>query len=138
MKTYGLLGGSWDLVTTYNWAYNPTHIPLNGLNGVAPIISRVYPSPLGPPSRVRRHRLKSRAGPQCRVASELKPLVRISGLGSMNSSYILRIWAPAIYRRNSQTPVIGIQVAGNHQVWASGLGGLGLGFRDIIGICPKP
>ena len=23
----GLLGGSWDLVTTYNWAYNPTYDP---------------------------------------------------------------------------------------------------------------
>ena len=22
-----LLGGSWDLVTTYNWAYNPTYNP---------------------------------------------------------------------------------------------------------------
>ena len=32
-----LLGGPWDLVTTYNWAYNPTYIPLNGLIGVTPI-----------------------------------------------------------------------------------------------------
>ena len=22
-----LLGGSWDLVTTYNWTYNPTYNP---------------------------------------------------------------------------------------------------------------
>ena len=22
-----VLGGSWDLVTTYNWAYNPTYNP---------------------------------------------------------------------------------------------------------------
>ena len=22
-----LLEGSWDLVTTYNWGYNPTYIP---------------------------------------------------------------------------------------------------------------
>ena len=24
---FGLLGDSWDLVTTYNWAYNPTYNP---------------------------------------------------------------------------------------------------------------
>ena len=35
-----LLGGSWDLVTTYNWAYNPTYNPA-GLIGVTPIIGRV-------------------------------------------------------------------------------------------------
>ena len=23
--TYSILGGSWDLVTTYNWGYNPTY-----------------------------------------------------------------------------------------------------------------
>ena len=36
-----LLGGSWDIVTTYNWAYNPTYNPLNDLIGVIPIISGV-------------------------------------------------------------------------------------------------
>ena len=24
---WGLLGGPWDLVTTYNWAYNPNYNP---------------------------------------------------------------------------------------------------------------
>ena len=27
MKLRCLLGGSWDLVATYNWAYNPTSNP---------------------------------------------------------------------------------------------------------------
>ena len=36
-----LLGGPWDSVTVYNWAYNPTYNPLNGLIGVTPIISRL-------------------------------------------------------------------------------------------------
>ena len=36
-----LLGGSWDLVTTYNWAYSPTYTPLNNLIGITPLISRV-------------------------------------------------------------------------------------------------
>ena len=41
-KVWGrLLGGSWDLVTTYNWAYDPTYNPLNGLVGVTPILSKV-------------------------------------------------------------------------------------------------
>ena len=42
--TNPLLGGPWGLVTTYNWAYNPRTlliIPLNGLIGVTPLISRV-------------------------------------------------------------------------------------------------
>ena len=37
----GVLGGPWDLVTTYNWAWNRTHNPLNGLVGVTPVINRV-------------------------------------------------------------------------------------------------
>ena len=36
-----MLGGSRDLVTTYNWAYNPNYDPLNSLVGVTPITSRV-------------------------------------------------------------------------------------------------
>ena len=27
VRAWGLLGGPWDLVTTYNWAYNPTYNP---------------------------------------------------------------------------------------------------------------
>ena len=37
----GLLGGAWDLVITYNWAYNPDYNPLTGLVKFTPIISRV-------------------------------------------------------------------------------------------------
>ena len=29
LSCQGLLGGSWDLVTTHNWAYNPTYNPPN-------------------------------------------------------------------------------------------------------------
>ena len=39
-----LLGGSWDLVTTYNWAYNPNHNSLNNLVGVTPKKGREKPS----------------------------------------------------------------------------------------------
>ena len=40
-KIKGVLGSPWDLVTTYNLAYNLLIIPLNGLTGVSPIICRV-------------------------------------------------------------------------------------------------
>ena len=26
-RSSGLLGGAWDLVTSYNWAYKPTYSP---------------------------------------------------------------------------------------------------------------
>ena len=42
----GLLGGSWEIVTTYNWAYNPTYTPpLNDLIGVTPNIRRLINNP---------------------------------------------------------------------------------------------
>ena len=36
-----LLGGSCELVTIYNWPYNPTYSPPKDPIGVTPIISRV-------------------------------------------------------------------------------------------------
>ena len=36
-----VLGSSWDLVTTSNWAYNPLTISLTGLMVVAPIARKV-------------------------------------------------------------------------------------------------
>ena len=36
-----LLGGPWDLVTTYNWGYNPTHNWVTPISPFREIISRV-------------------------------------------------------------------------------------------------
>ena len=36
-------GGSWEIVDTYNWAYNPTYKPLHNLIGViTPVIIGTY------------------------------------------------------------------------------------------------
>ena len=36
---WGVRGGPWDLVTTHNWAYNPTY--RSPMIGVTPIVTRV-------------------------------------------------------------------------------------------------
>ena len=37
----GVLGGSWELVTTYTWAYNQTYSPLTGVIELSPFISQL-------------------------------------------------------------------------------------------------
>ena len=41
-----LLGGSWDLVSSYNWAHNSTAVSLSGLMWVRPIINYGVISPV--------------------------------------------------------------------------------------------